>query len=402
MEVLAEDRPVVLRLVYFPLALVLIREVQSGKNKGELIMMTKKVIIDAQYFAANRLPAAFCGIYGLKPTFARMPTTNEGIQKEHLLAPSVSRATIWHWWNLVLVSPSLDVFGPMAGTVDDLAMAYAIAAGPDAGHPASLYQPPVTLKDYGFTDSLEGITIALVPDWTSNTTEPAFLQQMKVFQRHLELLGAKFVTLDIPEINLYRRGKVSTAMIVFNSFPPMLTFSSSVVAHLVTISVEINNFARRVPVDQQKRYLPHTRIMMQISDLISSSEYIRAQQIRTRALDFLCRIFRGKDGHQKIDLILTPTSAIQPIEIPEKAHSYGMTNTMKTIQTMTYVHLASFTGIPAVTVPAGFHNNKPLALQFMAEWYNEALLLRIAKVCEQMPGIERKRPEELWFGDLLD
>lgn len=106
---------------------------------------------------------------------------------------------------------------------------------------------------------------------------------------------------------------------------------------------------------------------------------------------------RGFFEDQKIDLILTPATAVLSPNIPEKAHAYGMSKASLTVQSITYCSLANVTGIPAVTVPAGFHKGLPVALQFMSAWWNEALLCRIAKSCERLPGIERKRPEA-WYG----
>ncbi|CAG8756610.1 23098_t:CDS:2, partial [Dentiscutata erythropus] len=68
-----------------------------------------------------------------------------------------------------------------------------------------------------------------------------------------------------------------------------------------------------------------------------------------------------------------------------------------------YAQLANFIGIPAVTVPAGYDDkNLPIGLQFMAKWYDEATLLRVAKVSEEIFESEKRRPaEKYWFGDLL-
>ncbi|CAO3631327.1 unnamed protein product [Mucor fragilis] len=71
---------------------------------------------------------------------------------------------------------------------------------------------------------------------------------------------------------------------------------------------------------------------------------------------------------QKIDLILCPSTAITAPEIPEKAHSYGMSNAKITVRSMAFATLANLTGIPGVSVPAGFNEGMPIGLQFMARW----------------------------------
>jgi Asp-tRNA(Asn)/Glu-tRNA(Gln) amidotransferase A subunit family amidase len=152
------------------------------------------------------------------------------------------------------------------------------------------------------------------------------------------------------------------------------------------------NYASRYE-DNRRSFLPHTRLMIATSSTMEGKDYIRAQQVRTRMMNHM----RGFFEDQKIDLILSPTSGIISPEIPAKAHSYGMSNAKWTIESMIYYTLANLTGIPAVTVPAGFVRGMPIGLQFMSTWWNEALLCRIAKACERIPGIERKRPE-IWYG----
>lgn len=112
-------------------------------------------------------------------------------------------------------------------------------------------------------------------------------------------------------------------------------------------------------------------------------------------MDQLKHIFEDEN----VDLILTPATGMQTPVIPKKAHKYGLSNATWTTTTMEFTTLANFSGIPAVSIPSGFHNGKPLGIQLMAKWYNEALLCRMAKVCESTPGIERKRPA-VWTNPL--
>lgn len=139
-------------------------------------------------------------------------------------------------------------------------------------------------------------------------------------------------------------------------------------------------------------FLPQTKLLAGTASALETRDYVRAQQVRTRMMNHMRNIFEI----QQVDLILCPTTAILAPEIPEKAHKYGMSNAKMTMQTMVYCTLANLTGIPAVSVPAGFHEGLPVGLQFMAAWWNEALLCRIAKACERAPGVERKRPEH-WY-----
>lgn len=169
------------------------------------------------------------------------------------------------------------------------------------------------------------------------------------------------------------------------------------VAHSITICSEMHNYASRYP-ENHAKFLLHTRLMCGTASALEARDYVQAQQVRTRLMNHMRNIFE----EQSVDLILTPTTGIVSPEVPKKASSHGMSNAKWTIQSMLYCTIANLTGIPAVSVPAGFHDNMPIGLQFLASWWNEALLCRIAKACENIPDIERKRPtDEHWYADEL-
>jgi Asp-tRNA(Asn)/Glu-tRNA(Gln) amidotransferase A subunit family amidase len=165
-------------------------------------------------------------------------------------------------------------------------------------------------------------------------------------------------------------------------------------AHTITICSEMNNYLSRHESNYHK-FLHHTRLMAGTTRALESRDYVRAQQVRSRMMNHLQQLF------SRVDLILTPTTALVAPEIPDKAYLYGMCHPKLTVQSMTFCMLGNLTGIPAVSVPAGFTTKgMPVGLQFMAKWWNEALLCRIAKTCERLPGVERKRPE-IYANDLL-
>lgn len=147
---------------------------------------------------------------------------------------------------------------------------------------------------------------------------------------------------------------------------------------------------------QWHSFLPYTRIMSAVSRWLDGRDYAQAQKIRGRMMAYLERLFRD----DKVDLILTPSTGMQAPAIPKDAHTYGISNSPWTTKSMEYTGFGNLTGIPSVSIPSGFHQGKPLGIQLMAKWFDEALLCRMAKVCEMAPGIERKRPD-IWCAESL-
>jgi Asp-tRNA(Asn)/Glu-tRNA(Gln) amidotransferase A subunit family amidase len=105
----------------------------------------------------------------------------------------------------------------------------------------------------------------------------------------------------------------------------------------------------------------------------------------------------------QVNLILTPSTAITAPRINPRSLTYGETDSEITSDAMRFASFVNFSGIPAVSVPAGYDENKlPIGLHFVAKWFDEATLLRMAKVSEEILGNKRKRPSnEFWYGDLI-
>ncbi|KAG0761095.1 hypothetical protein G6F62_002016 [Rhizopus arrhizus] len=319
----------------------------SGGCSGSVAAGLFPFTIGADGGGSIRIPSAFCGLYGLKTTWGRVS--------------AYGGATL---------DPSLGSYGPIAATADDMAIAYSVIAGPDPKDPYTLQQPSVSLADYDKCSNLSDLTIAVVPEWNKLSNEMAILEKFDQVQTYLKQLGARIVEIDIPDLELAHT------------------------AHTVTICSEMSNFASKFS-HKRSSFLAYTRIMSVVAGTLEARDYIRAQQVRTRMMNHLSRYFKD----QGIDLILTPTTAILSPIIPEKAMSYGMMNSKLTVSSMVYAVLANLTGIPAVNIPVGYHNDLPIGLQFMASWWNEALLCRIAKTIERLPTVERERPKEHWFAD---
>ena len=127
------------------------------------------------------------------------------------------------------------------------------------------------------------------------------------------------------------------------------------------------------------------------------SMIVIAQQLRTRLMRNLSHIF-----NTQVNLILTPCAAITAPRIYPRSLTYGEMDMKTASNSMKFINFVNFSGLPAVSVPAGYDDNQlPIGLQFVAKWFDEATLLRIAKVSEEILGNKRKRPDGFWFGDLI-
>ncbi|KAG0308616.1 hypothetical protein BGZ99_001108 [Dissophora globulifera] len=326
-----------------------------------------------------RIPASYCGIYGLKPTQGRISARGE-----FPLAPTVATS------------------GPMCATMEDLAIVYAIIAGQDQRDEFSCVQPPVVLPaplsaPNASSGQLQGLRIGIYRRWFEDVTHPEIAQVcFKMLESLCKDHGAVLVDIEIPE--LFENGK----------------------AHNITIVAEMLAKIQ----DDRKKMNHQTRLELAMINSLRMRDYVRAQQQKTRSIRFLETLFGHKASdsqHQAlypclggkegiVDVIVTPTIANLPTKIGRGAEAYGESNYVNTVKTMQYMMMANLTGIPGITAVAGYSKEQyhhangdkyptgfPIGIQFMGQWWDEKRLIHIASVCEQVLGARQK--PKIWVGD---
>ncbi|KAF9585048.1 hypothetical protein BGW38_004110 [Lunasporangiospora selenospora] len=323
-----------------------------------------------------RIPASYCGIFGLKPTHGRVSARGE-----YPLAHSVA------------------VSGPMCATVEDLAIVYAIIAGQDELTAQTHIQPPVVLPSPSNSGKgqLQGLRIGIYRRWFEDVI-------------HKEISKVCYDMLD-------RLCKDHGAVLVDIEIPELLENAK---AHNITISGEM-----LAKVQDHSKLNHQTRLELTLASSLGMQDYIRAQQQRTRSIRYLETLFGLKqdDKHHManyslpggsnsvVDVIVTPTLANLPPKIQSGALSHGESNYLNTVKGMQFMTMANFTGIPAITAVAGFskeryvHTNGdqyetgfPIGIQFMSQWWDEKRLIEIAGICESILGDARLKPK-IWMGD---
>ncbi|CAB5182826.1 unnamed protein product [Rhizophagus irregularis] len=293
-----------------------------------------------------RIPSACCGIYGLKTTWGRFSAKGE-----------------------FSTFPTLTVSGPIAATADDLALAYFVMAGRDDEDLNTYRQPLPTLTGLYNTKDLSDLKIGIYSEWNREVYNSAITLSLNDFIKKLQLRGAKIIEIDIPDLK-----EVELALFV--------TAGSELLIPLKQYKEDFHKFNC------------NTRYNAYPLESITTTDYVIAQQLRTRFMRSLSNLF-----NTQVNLILTPTTPITAPKIYSQSLTYGDNSNLIPVLTR-FTNFVNFSGIPAVTIPAGYDNNQlPIGLQFVAKWFDEATLLRMAKVSEEILGNQRKSPNGFWFGD---
>ncbi len=295
------------------------------------------VAIGADGGGSIRIPSGFCGVVGLKATFGRV--------SEHGAAPLC--------WSVAHV-------GPIAATVRDTALAYALMAGPDEHDPNSRRQPPVHLAGYDDGD-LSGVTIGLYRPWFEDA-DTAVVHHARRGVALLEAAGAKVVEIEIPNLRLLQS------------------------THLVTIASEMAAAHARYFPGHKKDYGLDTRMNLALARRLTAADYVHAQRHRKRLCDHFLTALK------QCDVIATPTTGCTAPEVPTDALVTGESNLPLTTKIMRFAQPGNLTGLPGISVPAGYdESGLPVGLQLMGRPWAEHTLLRLARVVEA--GTERRAPK---------
>ncbi|MEE2961910.1 MAG: amidase [Myxococcota bacterium] len=323
-----------------------LRSYPGGSSSGSAVSVASglcPISIGADGGGSIRIPASFCGVYGLKATFGRI--------SEAGAAPLC--------WSVAHV-------GPIANSIRDLALSYQTIAGPDSRDPNSQNQPAPDLPRRESKD-LSGTVIGIHRDWFEHS-DSEIVQACQHAVDHLVRLGASVKPITVEYLEESR------------------------LAHAVTIASEMLTSMSHAFPSQAHEFGLDVQMNLGLASAFQSSDYLKAQQIRAQAIQNLEQIFL------EVDVIATPTTACTSPFIPEDALPHGESDLTVLTRIMRYAFLANLTGIPGLSAPVGYdHWGKPIGLQLMGRPWQESMLIRFGHALQEYHGF--KRPQR--YVDLL-
>lgn len=299
----------------------------SGGSSAALAAGLATLATGTDTFGSIRLPAAMCGIYGLKPTY--------GLVSTYGVIPSA--------W-------SLDHAGPMARSVSDLALMLDVMAGFDADDPASLHVPiPNYTED--LNKGMRGVKIG-IPKYYLEGLESDVEKLFKNAITTLKGLGAELIEIEIPELS-------------------MATFSG-----YVTVSGEASTFHYEWLQTHVEDYGADNRIFLLSGTLTNTPQYVKAQQARRKMVEAFHNAFKD------IDILLGPTI---PITTPAFAQNWVDQNLEVIRRCLPFTVPVNLTGLPSLAVPMGFdQKGLPVGMQFIGNHLSEKQLLQVGYAWERI------------------
>ncbi|MDA9356173.1 Asp-tRNA(Asn)/Glu-tRNA(Gln) amidotransferase subunit GatA [Gammaproteobacteria bacterium] len=290
-----------------------------------------------------RQPASLCGITGLKPTYGR-----------------ISR------WGMIAFASSLDQAGPMARTAEDCAIMLNEMCSHDPKDTTSLDE---NIPDFtqNLNSSIQGMKIGLVKEFDLSKLDNDVVKVFEESKRHYESLGAKFIEISLPNISL----SVPTYYVVAPAE------CSSNLSRFDGVK-----FGRRCenPKDLEDLYVrsrsegfgDEVKRRILIGSYVLSAGfydayYKKAQQVRRLIKNDFVSAF------EKVDVIMSPTTRGTAF----KAGSMGSDPIQMYLEDL-FTIPANLAGLPAMSVPNGIVDNKPVGMQLIGNFLEESKILQAA------------------------
>lgn len=289
-----------------------------------------------------RQPAALCGLTGLKPTYGR-----------------VSR------WGMVAFASSLDQGGTLTHSAEDAALMLQVMAGFDAKDSTSVERE---VPDYraALNQSIEGLRIGIPREYFGEGLSPEIEQAVRAAIAELEKLGARVSEISLPHTHLaipayyvIAPAECSANLARFDG----VRYGYRCEDPKDLLDLYCRSRGEAFGNEVKRRILVGTYVL---SAGFYDAYYRQAQKVRRLIKqDFV-------DAFKTVDVIMGPTT-------PSTAFPLGAKKDPVTMYREDIFTIASnMAGLPALSVPCGLVDNKPVGLQMIGSDFDEARLLNVA------------------------
>ncbi|GAC1370526.1 MAG: Asp-tRNA(Asn)/Glu-tRNA(Gln) amidotransferase subunit GatA [Candidatus Saccharimonadales bacterium] len=302
-----------------------------------------------------RLPASYCGVVGLKPTYGLVPRTG-----------------------VVAMGSSVDVIGPLTNSVADSALVLDVMAGRDASDSTSIDR-----EKHGYVvpaGDLSGKRIGLIKEYMGEGLDPAIKEQVLATVKQLEARGAKVSAISLPATEL--------ALAAYYILVPAEVSSNLARYDGVRYghsSKEADNLEDTYYKSREDGFGAEAKRRIIIGTYVLSSGYYdayykRAQKVRTKLVAEFSAAF------EKFDFLLGPTGPTAAFAMGAKAHD-PLAMYLNDVMTVA----VNLVGSPAISIPLGEVEGLPVGLQLIAPQRAERELLGVAATAEAIIGDWRHR-----------
>jgi aspartyl-tRNA(Asn)/glutamyl-tRNA(Gln) amidotransferase subunit A len=306
--------------------------------------------------SSHLIPASFCGVVGLKPTYGR-----------------VSRFGL-------ISSSSLDQVGPLARDVSDCALLLNVMAGYDALDTTSLNTEAVDFSAE-LAAGVKGVRVGLPSEYFAADADPgvksAVMQAIKV----LEDQGAQVVEVSLPHFRYAQAAYTILAAVEASS--GLGRYDGVRYGYRSADAPDTNTMFSNT---RGEGFGAAVKLQILLGTFSVSTghfadNYLKAAKVRTLVKDDFARVFT------QCDILAAPTTPSTAFRLGERCADPVMMSLVNTFRAP-----ADLAGLPAISIPCGLGNGLPVGLQLIGPAMAEQRLLQAAYAYEQAAGLELSLP----------
>ena len=302
-----------------------------------------------------RLPASYCGVVGLKPTYGLVPRTG-----------------------VIAMGSSVDVLGPLVNRVADAGLVLAAMAGRHPSDATSIEADPAGYAPAA--GSLKGRKIGLIKEYLGKGVAPAIRHQVEALARQLEAHGAVVETVSVPATE---RALAAYYVLVLAEISSNLArYDGIKYGHSAAGAQSLHD---TYLMSREEGFGTEAKRRIMIGTYVLSSGYYdayykRAQKVRTKLVEEFTTAFKA------YDFLMGPTAPTAAFALGANAHD-PLAMYLNDVMTVA----VNLVGAPAISVPLGQDDGLPVGLQLIAPQREERKLLAAAGAIEAVIGDWRAR-----------
>lgn len=322
--------------------------VPGGSSGGSAVAVAANlcdVSIGTDTGGSIRQPAAFCGVYGLKPTYGR-----------------VSR------YGLTAFASSFDTIGPFANNLNDIALVMSVIAGHDDKDSTS---QKIDVPEYSsLIKTDKKFKIGLPKEYFKEGLDNDIRAAIESEIRKLKNNGHEIIDIDLP----YNEYSIATYYILTTAEASsnLARFDGARYGYRSAQSSDLLNMYEN---SRSEGFGSEVKRRIMLGTYVLSAGYYdayyrKAQKVR--------RLLKNDfdNAFEKVDVILTPTTPTKPFKIGEKSND-PLAMYLEDIYT-TSVNLA---GLPGINIPIAKNSGGlPIGMQLIAKQFDELKLLQFSSV----------------------
>lgn len=329
----------------------------GGSSSGCAALLAAKEIdlaLGGDQGGSIRIPASFCGIYGMKPTHGLVPYTGA-----------------------MPIELTLDTIGPMSNSVKDNALLLEVIAGKDGLDPRQYDSKTDSYTKY-LGKNLQNIKIAIVKEgFAQINSEKIVDEKVMAAAEQFKKLGA---TVDMVSIPMHHLGLNIWQPIALEGLTQLMMHGNGYgtnwrgfyLTSLLEAHSNWKNYADEFPPSLKSSILAGHYMQK----YHHGRYYAKAQNLSRK----LKSAYETVLNHY--DLLLLPTTPMQATPLPNKNASIEEQINRAT-EMLANTAPFNVTGHPALSLPCGMHNGLPIGLMLVAKHHNEAEIYQAAYAFEQ-------------------